>query len=228
MQLYRCYVVGFMWVLLLLAGCNQVTNPEYKSTATNPVTRKNNVLESPEQVRTFLNLYVPTDTFPINISTKAGEWEGPESANFKWRGNIIPRVFWPVFISQISYDPLAEDLLFFATKGFRVSKATWALLTRVPGEYWSSQVYLFLFNTQTHQITNGLRVAEAWGDAGDSFYLEATIDKVPGNKFRIILNQGECHPVDETYEQFTCADSVKTYLLQNQAFRFISVTSKKK
>jgi len=216
---------SFLWLFLglqVLSGCENWVNPQYKSKTTGALTRQNNGLRNQEQVNTFLNFYVPTDTFPLKISTKIGEWEGPESVNFKWRGTAMPTSFWPIFNSLVPYNQLTEEPPFFATKRFWVNNSTLALLTRVPGEYWSSQVYLFLFDTKAYKITKGLRVAEAWGDAGDSFYLESTIEKENNNRYRIVLNQGECHPVDENYEQLACTDSLKTYLLQNQNFRLTS------
>jgi len=228
MQFFSKYLIWLTVVLFWLASCDNTTNPQYKSKATNLLTGTNNTFKKLEQVNTFLNLYVPTDSFPITLSTKVGEWEGPESNNFKWRGTAIPPTFWPVFYALVSYNPLAEEPSFFATKRFLINNYTLALLTRVPGEYWSSQVYLFLFDTQTYKIIKSLRVAEAWADAGDSFYLETTIDKVGENGFRIILKQNECHPLDENYEKFTCADSLKTFSLQNRDLRFISATALRK
>jgi len=220
-----------LWLVLnlhLLAGCDNGINSQYKSTVLNSLTGKNNGFTNPEQVNTFLNLYAPAENFPLHLSTKAGEWEGPESVNFYWRGTVIPTTFWSVFDSLVTYDRLSEDHLFFSTKKFWVNSTTLALLTRVPGEYWPSQIYLFLFDAKTNKITQSLRIAEAWADMGDSFYLESSIEKEKENSFRINLNEHECHPVDEKYEQFTCTESQKVYLLQNQEFKLISATDVKK
>ena len=221
----------FLWLILglhLLAGCDNGINSQYKNTALNSLTGKNNRFTNPEQVNTFLNLYESAENFPLQISTKTGEWEGPAAVNFYWRGTVIPTTFWPVFDSLVTYDRLSEDPLFFSTKRFWVNKTTLALLTRVPGEYWPSQIYLFLFDIKTYKIIQSLRIAEAWADMGDSFYLESSIEKEKENSFRISLNQHECHPIDEKYEQFTCTESQKVYLLQNQEFNLISATEVKK
>ena len=222
MQCFIRYLRWFTVGLLGLTGCEN--NPNSASNSKNSALSisEQTVFKTQTQVNTFLTLYAPADTFPINISTKVGEWEGPESVNFKWWGKIIPSSFWRVFYSRVPFKPLATDPPFYATKRFRVNDSTVALLTRVPGAYWSSQVYLFLFDTRVNTITTSLRVAEAWADTGDSFYLESRIEKLQNYKFRIVLNQGECHPLDENYEQFACTDSVKTYVLTDQKFSLVS------
>jgi hypothetical protein len=222
----RKYLACFVLFLFWLAGCDTKKMPEVP--ATNLKTGKENNGLKEQQVSAFLNLYAPTDTFPISISTKAGEWEGPESPNFKWHGRIVPSVYWPIFHSWIPYNRFAPEPLFFATKRFRVNKTTWALLTRAPGAFWPSQVFVFLFDTDKRKIINSFRVAEAWADLGDSFYLEAKITKLKENRFVIYLNQSECHPLDENYEKFTCTDSLKTYSLNHTVFRIIAQSKGKK
>ena len=219
----RKYLAWYILFILWLAGCDTKQSPA----SSLKIGKENNQLKE-QQVAAFLNLYTPTDTFPISISTKVGEWEGPESPNFKWRGLVVPPTYWSVFNSWVSYNRFATEPLFFATKRFRVNKTTWALLTRVPGAFWPSQVVLYIFDTNKRKIIKAFRLAEAWADLGDSFYLEAKINKSKQNRFVIYLNQSECHPIDESYEKFTCADSLKTYLLSPTMFRLVAQSRGKK
>ena len=101
MQCFFRYLRWFIVGLLGLTGCENSTNSPSKSKSSVLFTPEQTVFKKQTQVNTFLNLYAPADTFPINISTKIGEWEGPESANFKWRGKIIPSSFWRVFYSRV-------------------------------------------------------------------------------------------------------------------------------
>lgn len=170
----------------------------------------------------LLALYTPTDSFPLFISTKAGEWEGPESPNFKWQGQEIPLPLCSLFDSLIHYNKQAETSGLFATCKFRVDSTTVALLTRVPGDYWSGKIYLFLLDINRYTITSSLLVAEAWANAGNSFYIESQLNKSGNHYFRVNISQRECFPVDENFEKFTCTDSIKTALVRNQKVKIIT------
>ena len=223
----RKYLAWFILFFVWLAGCDTKKLPESPATPNLKTGNETNGLKA-QQVSAFLSLYAPIDTFPISISTKIGEWEGPESPKFKWRGVVVPPTYWPVFNSWVPNKRLALEPLYFATKRFQVNDSTWALLTRVPGAFWPSQVFVFLFDTNERKIIQGFRLAEAWADLGDSFYLEARINKQQDNEFIIHLNQSECHPLDENYEKFTCVDSLKTYSLSRATFRRVAHSKGKK
>jgi hypothetical protein len=134
---------------------------------------------------------------------------------------VLPEKYWFLFDSLIRVENNYTGETFYATKSFRVNDQTQALLTRVPGQYWSSQIYLFLLDTASFRITQAYRPAEAWADAGDSFYLESVIHQTQPNQFRLESHQGECHPLDEDYRQFQCTDTLTVCLLQDKQLKIM-------
>jgi hypothetical protein len=136
----------------------------------------------------------------------------------------MPEKYWFLFDSLIGVEPNFTGETFYANKRFRVSDRTQALLTRVPGQYWSSQIYLFLLDTASFRITHAHRLAESWADAGDSFYLESEIHQTRPGEFRLESRQAECHPLDANYRRFKCTDTLTVGLLRENQ---ISILAKK-
>jgi hypothetical protein len=202
------------------SGCNNASKSElYPENLSSPATRPH---FGSQERKNFLALFESLDTFPVQVSTKIGEWEGPQSKKFRWRGQPLPEMYWVLFDSLIQVKNHNTGETFYANKRFRVNDQTQALLTRVPGQYWSSQIYLFLLDTASFRITRAYRLAESWGDAGDSFYLESVISQVHPEQFRLESRQGECHPQDENYKLFKCTDTLAVSLLQGNTIKVIS------
>jgi hypothetical protein len=172
--------------------------------------------------RSLLALFQALDSFPLSVSTKVGEWEGPESAKFHWKGRPLPKKYWVLLDSLIPLEENYSGETVYATSRFRVNRQTQALLLRVPGQYWSSQMYLLLLDTASFRPTGAYRLAESWADAGDSFYLETVISAPAANQYRLESHQGECHPVDENYKTFRCTDTLTVGLLQDTTIKIIS------
>jgi hypothetical protein len=214
-----------LWVVCLAslwqAGCDSATKsqiyPDNKLQAAERPT-----LTGSQEREKFLALYEPLDTFPVKVSTKIGEWEGPESERFLWKGRHLPEKYWFLFDSLVRVENNFTGETFYANKRFRVNDQTQALLTRVPGQYWSSQIYLFLLDTASFRITRAYRLAESWGDAGDSFYLESEIHQTHPEQFRLESHQGECHPLDEDYRLFRCNDTLTICLLRENKFKILA------
>jgi hypothetical protein len=206
--------------LVWQSGCNGASKSErYPQNQATPGAQTQ--FDSQER-KSFLALYSPQDTFPVEVSTKIGEWEGPQSKKFRWKGVPLPEKYWVLFDSLIQVQDHDTGETFYANKRFRVNDRIQALLTRVPGRYWSSQIYLFLLDTASFRITRAYRLAESWADAGDSFYLESVIRQGRANQFQLESRQGECHPQDENYKKFTCTDTLTVGLLQDNTIKIIS------
>lgn len=213
------WVIGL--ALLGQAGCDSATKSQLYPGNRLPVAQGPHITGSQEK-KSFLALYEPLDSFPIMVSTKIGEWEGPQSEKFRWKGQLLPEKYWSLFDSQIQVPHNFSGETFYANKRFRVSDRTQALLTRVPGQYWSSQIYLFLLDTASFRITRAYRLAESWGDAGDSFYLETEIHQTRPGEFRLESRQAECHPLDADYRRFACTDTLTVGLLRGNQISILS------
>jgi hypothetical protein len=202
--LFIYLATGWQW------GCNGASKSErYPQNQASPGSRTQ---FDRQEKKSFLALFAPQDTFPVEVSTKIGEWEGSQSKKFHWKGVPLPEKYWALFDSLIqvqdhntgeTYYSNKQDHntgeTYYANKRFRVNDQTQALLTRVPGRYWSSQIYLFLLDTASFRITQAYRLAESWADAGDSFYLESVIRQSQANQFHQESRQAECLPQDENY-----------------------------
>jgi hypothetical protein len=171
-----------------------------------------------QEKKAFLTLYAPLDTFPIQVSTKVGEWEGPQSPKFKWKGRPLPEKYWGLFGSHFRAMHHYTGETFYANRRFRVNDHTIGLITRVPGQYWSSQIYIFLLDLPSFRVIGAYRLAEAWADTGDSYYLETNISKPGANQFRLESHQKECYPQDENYQTFRCSDTLTVTLLRHNTF----------
>jgi hypothetical protein len=210
------FFLAFLW----LGGCQGASKSELYPE--NQVHQAGSSSFSSQEKKAFLALYAPLDSFPVLVSTKIGEWEGPQSPKFNWKGRPLPEKYWHLFDSQIREKHQYTGEAFYANKRFRVNHQTQALITRVPGQYWSGQVYLFLLHLPSFRITGAYRLAEAWADTGDSFYLESKLHKTAANQFRLEGRQQECHPQDENYRTFLCSDTLTEALLRDNAFTILS------
>jgi hypothetical protein len=207
--------------LLGQAGCDSATKSQLYPDNELPAAERTPFTVSQER-ESFLALYEPLDTFPVPVSTKIGEWEGPHSEKFLWKGRPLPEKYWILFDTLVHVENNYTGETFYANKKFRVDDHTLALLTRVPGQYWSSQIYLFLLDTVRFRVTHAYRLAESWADAGDSFYLESVIHQLGPGRFRLESRQGECHPLDADYRKFKCTDTLTVCLLRDKQFKIIT------
>jgi hypothetical protein len=215
-----------LWVICLAflgqAGCDSATKSQLYPDNKLQAATSSPVIAHQDKEK-LLALFEPLDTFPVKVSTKIGEWEGPQSPRFLWKGRTLPDQYLYLFDSLVQVDDNNyTGETFYATKRFRVDDRTQGLITRVPGQYWSSQIYLFLLDTASFRLTRGYRLAESWGDAGDSFYLESEITQTQPEAFRLESRQGECHPLDEDYRSFQCNDTLTVCLLQHNQFKVVS------
>ena len=159
--LFICLAAGWQW------GCNGASKSErYPQNQASPGARTQ---FDHQEKKSFLALFAPQDTFPVEVSTKIGEWEGSQSKKFRWKGVPLPEKYWVLFDSLIQVQDHNTGETYYANTRFRVNDQTQALLTRVPGRYWSSQIYLFLLDTASFRVTQAYRLAESWAYAGDSF-----------------------------------------------------------
>ena len=212
--LFICLAAGWQW------GCNGASKSDrYPQNQASPgaPTRFDR-----QERKSFLTLFALQDTFPVEVSTKIGEWEGSQSKKFRWKGVPLPEKYWVLFDSLIQVQDHNTGETYYANTRFRVNDQTQALLTRVPGRYWSSQIYLFLLDTASFRVTQAYRLAESWAYAGDSFYLESVIRQGRANQFHLESRQAECHPQDENYKTFTCTDTLTAGLLQDNTIKIIS------
>jgi hypothetical protein len=101
--------------------------------------------------------------------------EDIENDSFKFKGQSLNQHDWP-YIKSIygefakEYD--SSDVLlsqFYACYKFEVDKHITALIIRTPGEYVSSKIDLFIYNSITQNVYHQIELAENWGDAGDMF-----------------------------------------------------------
>ncbi|WP_192823298.1 hypothetical protein [Rufibacter sp. LB8] len=113
-----------------------------------------------------------------------------------------------------------EHTQVFATKMFQISPTSVALLTRVPGFYWSSKLMLFHFNVTTNRPTHAYELADTWGDAGNSYLRESVITKTQNNTYQIKITSGECNPIDGPLSKRHCVDSLLKGTITNQAIAF--------
>ncbi|MBC3541962.1 hypothetical protein ACFSC6_09040 [Rufibacter sediminis] len=214
-------------VSILLYACNHKQDSASITPSPKPIKEieaKTNQRIYPAQ--DLLALYDSVPAFPLEVSTSIGD-EDPESAAFLYKGKEIPRALSIVFDSLLYSredrpykDEVIEHTEIYATKKFYISPTTVALLTRVPGDYWSSKMMLFHFDLPTGTVTQKYEIAETWGDAGDSYIKKSIISKTKNNQHRITIEVGECHPLDENLENFSCVDSLLEGTISEQKIAF--------
>lgn len=112
----------------------------------------------------------------ISIDTlKVYSSENLDNDTFKFKGTPLSFRDWP-FVKSI-YGKFANEFdssesflnQFYACFKFEIDQQTTALIIRTPGEYVSSKIDLFIYNSTTQNVSHQIELAENWGDAGDLF-----------------------------------------------------------
>ncbi|RNI33050.1 hypothetical protein EFA69_01100 [Rufibacter immobilis] len=214
-------------VSLLLYSCNQKEASASITPSPKPGKEtKAKTIQKIYSAQDLLALYDSVPAFPLEVSTTIGD-EDPESAAFLYKGKEIPRAL-SIMFDSLLYSredrpykgEVIEHTEIYATKRFHISPTTVALLTRVPGDYWSSKMMLFHFDLPTGTVTQKYEIAETWGDAGDSYIKKSIISKTKNNQHRISIEVSECHPLDENLKNFSCVDSLLEGTISEQKIAF--------
>ncbi|HQF28016.1 MAG TPA: hypothetical protein PLH61_08825 [Bacteroidia bacterium] len=85
---------------------------------------------------------------------------------YVFRGNQIDSVTFNILAESVTQGlPWTEG--FYGIYSFKINNKYIGLLTRTPGEYSSSKISLWIYNTIKDSIVNNLQLANIYGDAGD-------------------------------------------------------------
>ncbi|MCR5887312.1 hypothetical protein LRS06_05865 [Hymenobacter sp. J193] len=204
-----------MFSVLLLSSCQTNTAPE---TSAAPEEAALPPASSPPdsttlQLQELLALY-PLLTLPIKVSSQDLEDGTPAASTQPMHGRLIPARLLPLFGEYVAAN--GEEV--FAVGKIPLPNHRLALLTRVPGEYFSSRIRLFVLTDSTGRISADLEVAETFGDAGDAYVRTSLVESVPGG-LSVTIQQQTCHPLDEELTDIACVDSVLAYQLRDQLIR---------
>ncbi|MBG8554176.1 hypothetical protein [Hymenobacter guriensis] len=204
-----------MFAVLLLSSCQSNTPPDTSATADTAVLPST---PSPPdsttlQLQELLTLY-PLLKLPIKVSSQKLDDDPSAASSQPMHGQLIPPRLLPLFGEYIEAN--GEEV--FAVGKIPLPDHRLALLTRVPGEYFSSRIRLFVLAESTGRISADLELAETFGDAGDAYIRTSLVESAPGG-LSVTIQQQTCHPLDEELTDIACTDSVLAYQLHNQLIR---------
>lgn len=174
----------------------------------------------------FLNLFaeLPSDSVYFNT----GHDILRTAHSFVW-GQPIPQIYSSLFANLASCDNIpyfgSDSNTTFAVCKFR-SGDNIAFVLRHGGYYDASRITLFFYNTTTGVIdTTRYWLAEAFGDAGDYFLMQAGLKKQQDGSFTIsIYKQQNCPVKDTSSYDYINTDSTFVYSLQNSMLTLLSAS----
>jgi hypothetical protein len=92
--------------------------------------------------------------------------ENPSDKNFRFHGKVLDSSVIAAFPYYVRTDPRWSHE-YFACDRFALDSARIALITRTPGEYDSSVIKMYVYDTGKDSVTAELELADIWGDAGE-------------------------------------------------------------
>jgi hypothetical protein len=169
---FRKILFGY-WLCCMLIAC--ATNKPFKL----PVSKK-----PPSNSQQIIELYSKenfgTDTIRVYSS------QDLESPSFKYKGykldSIQLSLFPPGLIENVD-----EIRPAFACFRFTIDPDNLGLITRLPGEYSSTVINLFVYHIPTDSIYFHRQLAEDFGDAGDVFLKQSWLYKNPDGTIGLLV-----------------------------------------
>jgi hypothetical protein len=138
---------------------------------------------------------------PVNIDTlKVFSSENVDSVGYKYKGVMIDSTTFRLLPGTESYttDPYLYNQ-FFATYKFYLDSNTIGLITRVPSQYSCSSIKLYFYYKNSDTISDGLELADAFGDANWYFEKTGWIFKTGKGAYEyFIYNHDVTLPEDDT------------------------------
>lgn len=167
--------------LIALQACSE---SEAEKTAEVPKTSRLSIVDS-----LFRDLIIE-DTFYVYSS-----WGGQENHPFKG----VPMD--SAQVASLTYD-LKMSYTYFKDVGacykFPLDASRFALIARVPGEYESTAIRLFIFDVEKDSVVQTLSLADVFGDAGESMSYSSCVfrEKDHGLKVATQWHSEYSHSVD--------------------------------
>ncbi|MCW3071924.1 MAG: hypothetical protein JWO44_1814 [Bacteroidetes bacterium] len=131
-----------------------------------------------------------------------------EDKNYKFVGKVLDSSVISIFPYYIRNDE-RWNREFFGCYKFAIDTSHIALITRVPGEYVSSSLQLFIYDIQRDSVTVQIDLADLWGDAGDFAEHSSCIFYSPDKELKILSYYWSSY--DRSVEQETEGDTLIEY-----------------
>jgi len=153
--------------------------------------------------------------------------ENTEDKNYKFAGRPLDSSIISIFPYYVRGDERWSTQYFGCYK-FALDSSRIALVTRVPGEYVSSSVQLFIYDVQRDSITQQIDLADMWGDAGEFSEQSSCIFYSPEKELKILSYHWSSydHSVDPETETDTLTEYWDSYLLRGLSKNAVDTLSK--
>ncbi|MCW3105073.1 MAG: hypothetical protein JWO09_3513 [Bacteroidetes bacterium] len=184
--------------ILLLSACSSNPSTDQSATET-PATR--------DLGKTFADIN-PDSLYVYSI-------ENTEDKNYKFAGRLLDSSIISIFPYYVKGDQRWKTEYFGCYK-FAIDSSRIALVTRVPGEYVSSSLQLFIYDIQKDSVTQQIDLADLWGDAGEFSEHNSCIFYSPEKELKILSYYWSSydHSVDQETEGDTLIEYWEGYLLR--------------
>jgi hypothetical protein len=146
-----------------------------------------------------------------------------ESKTYAYNGFKLDSLDLKLFPKEFSEDG-NSDYGFYACKRFKIDDERTGLIVRSPGEYVSSSLKLFIYNSRNKTLDYGMELADVVGDAGWLVNMSAKLFFDRNRKLNCILRRLESYDHSAENENDTIVDkSIVDYhidLSRNKADTF--------
>ncbi|KAA2245087.1 hypothetical protein F0L74_03760 [Chitinophaga agrisoli] len=105
---------------------------------------------------------VSFDTLPVFPA------DTPDDTTYQFHGHLLDSTAVQLLVKDVGGETHTRHDGFFACYKFSMDSGRIGLITRVPSEYLSSSIQLFILDPRQQKITDHVELAEDFGDAGDA------------------------------------------------------------
>ena len=141
---------------------------------------QNNSIKKDSVYAGLIKMYKPLDFDTLKVSPA----ENADSIGYKFKGEKIDANRLKLLPIDISDD---DSNGLFAVYQFKIDNHRTGLITRIPSQYSSSSITLFIYDTITDCITDHFELADTFGDEGWSFVKNGYIFKDRNGRFKYLI-----------------------------------------
>lgn len=115
---------------------------------------------------------------------------------------------------------------FFACGKIKMGPGIYGLLIRTPSVYESSSIKFFIYDSANVSLNTHYELAEAWGDAGDSYSLRTWLFKDSNKGIKVLAHRNDSYDNSVEDERDTTIESYNAFYLTRITTKGVDTISK--
>ena len=171
----------------------------------------------------FVSSFEKIDPNNLHVYTPCDKKDGK-----RFEGKIIDRTFYRFFSFNAEYTELMNYFLkdssyyhIYSSYQFPISSDKLGLLVRWPSQYDESAIYLFTWDIDSQQITQGVKLTDSFGDEGWHFVQDAWLKDLNNDHQTDIVTRRKDYDqdLDDTTKLPTTTDSLFVYIGSGREYK---------